>query len=75
MGCQALSGIAKDLTKTGGASLYRDPLMIGALFTHAVHAEYPRLIPPLVLGGLASLLYSSRPRRGPNQTPHGGSGV
>jgi len=36
-------------------------LMIGALCTHALRAEYPRLIPPLVLGGLACLLYSSRP--------------
>jgi putative oxidoreductase len=36
-------------------------VMIGALGTHAVHAEFPRLIPPLVLGGLAFLLYSSRP--------------
>ena len=35
-------------------------LMIGALCTHAVQAEFPRLIPPLVLGGLAFLLYSSR---------------
>ena len=37
-------------------------LMIGALGTHAVHAEFPRLIPPLVLGGLALLMYSARPR-------------
>jgi putative oxidoreductase len=37
-------------------------LMIGALGTHAVHAEFPRLIPPLVLGGLAFLMYSARPR-------------
>jgi len=37
-------------------------LMIGALCTHAVQREFPRLIPPLVLGGLAGLLYSSRPR-------------
>ena len=37
-------------------------LMIGALGTHAVHAEVPRLIPPLVLGGLAFLMYSARPR-------------
>ena len=35
-------------------------LMIGALGTHAVHAEFQRLIPPLVLGGLAFLLYSAR---------------
>jgi putative oxidoreductase len=34
-------------------------LMIGALCTHAVHAEFRRLIPPLVLGGLAFLLCSS----------------
>ena len=47
-------------------------LMIGALGTHAVHAEFPRLIPPLVLGGLASLLYSGRPRQGREQTPHCG---
>jgi len=39
-------------------------LMIGALWTHAVQAEFTRLIPPLVLGGLAFLLYSSPvPRR------------
>lgn len=31
-------------------------LMIGALCTHAIHAEFARLIPPLVLGGLALLL-------------------
>jgi len=37
-------------------------LMIGALGTHAVHAEFPRLIPPLILGGLALLMYSARPR-------------
>ena len=37
-------------------------LMIGALGTHAVNAEFPRLIPPLVLGGLAFLMYLARPR-------------
>jgi len=36
-------------------------LMIGALFTHLVNAEPLRLIPPLVLGGLALLVYSWRP--------------
>jgi putative oxidoreductase len=36
-------------------------LMIGALFTHLVHAEFPRLIPPLILGGLAFLVYWFRP--------------
>ena len=44
-------------------------LMIGALGTHAVHAEFPRLIPPLVLGGLAFLMYSARPRPGKEPTP------
>ena len=37
-------------------------VMVGALCTHAVHGELPRLIPPLVLGGLAFLLYSPRTR-------------
>lgn len=37
------------------------PLMIGAMGTHAVNAEFARLIPPLILGGLAGLLYSSAP--------------
>ena len=39
-------------------------LMIGALCTHVVQGEVPRIIPPLVLGGLALLLYSSRLRPG-----------
>jgi putative oxidoreductase len=46
-------------------------LMIGALCTHVVHGEFPRLIPPLVLGGLAFLLCSSRLRPG-GQTPNRG---
>ena len=39
------------------ASLVLGALMIGALCTHAVNAEFPRIIPPLVLGGLAFLMY------------------
>jgi uncharacterized membrane protein YphA (DoxX/SURF4 family) len=40
-------------------------IMIGALCTHVARAEFPRLIPPLVLGGLAFLLCSaSLPSRG-----------
>jgi uncharacterized membrane protein YccC len=35
-------------------------LMIGALGTHLVHAEFERLVAPLVLGGLAFLVYSAR---------------
>jgi uncharacterized membrane protein YphA (DoxX/SURF4 family) len=49
-------------------------LMIGALWTHLVHGEFPRLIPPLILGGLAFLLYSSRPRPG-KQTSNRGIAV
>ena len=36
-------------------------LMIGALLTHLVSAESLRVIPPLVLGGLAFLVYAWRP--------------
>jgi len=50
-------------------------LMFGALCTHAVHAEFPRLIPPLVLGGLAFLLYWSRLHPGREQATHRGIGV
>ena len=46
-------------------------LMIGALGTHAVNAEFPRLIPPLVLGGLAFLMYAARPRPNRQQTNPG----
>jgi len=35
-------------------------LMMGAVCTHALHAEFTRVLPPLVLGGLAFLLYSAR---------------
>jgi putative oxidoreductase len=46
-------------------------LMIGALVTHAVNAELPRLIPPLVLGGLAFVIYSAQPGRRREQTNPG----
>jgi len=39
------------------ASLILCALMTGALCTHVVHAEFPRIIPPLVLGGLAFRMY------------------
>jgi uncharacterized membrane protein YphA (DoxX/SURF4 family) len=45
-------------------------IMIGALCTHAIHGELPRLVPPLVLGGLALALYSSRLRSRGEQKPH-----
>jgi len=39
------------------ASLTLGVLMAGALCTHLVHAEFPRVVPPLVLGGVAYLVY------------------
>jgi uncharacterized membrane protein YphA (DoxX/SURF4 family) len=47
-------------------------LMIGALGTHALNADFPGLIPPLVLGGLAFLLSSARPAARRQQTPDRG---
>ncbi len=35
-------------------------VMVGALFTHLFHAEFPRTIVPLFLAGLAFLLFLSR---------------
>jgi len=37
-------------------------LMAGAFLTHLVHGEFLRVVPTLVLGGLAMLIYSSRTR-------------
>jgi uncharacterized membrane protein YphA (DoxX/SURF4 family) len=45
------------------ASVTLGALMIGALCTHLVNAEFARIIPPFVLGGLAFLTYrTSRAR-------------
>jgi putative oxidoreductase len=38
------------------ASLTLVAVMIGALGTHLVHSEFPRVVPPLILGGLAVLI-------------------
>jgi len=51
------------------ASLTLGVLMMGALCTHVVNAELPRVIPPLVLGGLALLIYWSHRRPTGEQTP------
>src|SRR5438093_4142366 len=45
------------LRRAAAATLF--VLMIGALCTHLVHAEFLRLIPPLVLGALAFLVYAA----------------
>jgi uncharacterized membrane protein YphA (DoxX/SURF4 family) len=44
------------------AALTLGALMMGALCTHVVHAEFGRAISPLVLGGLAFLMYRSHAR-------------
>jgi putative oxidoreductase len=31
-------------------------IMVGAVFTHVIHAEYARVIPPIILGTLAQFL-------------------
>ncbi len=60
---EILGGLAVLIPKwRRGAAAILVALMIGALGTHAVNAEFPRLIPPLVLGGLALLMYFARPR-------------
>ena len=37
-------------------------VMIGALLTHLVNGEVPRVVPPLVLGGVALVVYRSETR-------------
>lgn len=41
------------------ASLMLVVLMTGALVTHVVNGEFSRVVPPLVLGGLAGLMFWS----------------
>jgi uncharacterized membrane protein YphA (DoxX/SURF4 family) len=57
------------------AALTLGALMIGALCTHVANAEFPRVIPPLVLGGLAFLMYLSQGRPRAEQTPERRNGV
>jgi putative oxidoreductase len=38
------------------AAMLLAALMLGAVCTHALHAEFSRVLPPLVLGGLALLV-------------------
>jgi putative oxidoreductase len=39
------------------ASLTLAALMVGALGTHVINGEFSRVIPPLILGGLAGLVF------------------
>ena len=38
-------------------------VMTGALVTHLIHGELPRIIPPLILGTLAFCVFSLQPTR------------
>ena len=59
---EILSGIGLLVPKTRRpAAVMIIALMIGALATHLVHAEFVRVIPPLVFGGLAFLVTTGRP--------------
>lgn len=44
-------------------------VMAGALCTHVIHAELPRVIAPLILGILAFLLFLSPPATDQRSTP------
>ena len=62
---EIVSGVAVLIPKARRAAAATiGVLMIGALATHVVHGDFRRLIPPLVLGGLAFLVYMSRSRPG-----------
>jgi len=39
-------------------------IMAGALYTHARHGEFPRVVPPILLGGLAFIVFSLQSRTG-----------
>jgi len=66
---EILGGIAVLIPRwRRAASLTLVALMIGALCTHVVNAEFPRIIPPVVLGGLALLMYRSKSRSTEGQT-------
>ena len=61
---EALSGIGLLLRlsrKPAAAALII--LMAGAIFTHLLHGELPRIIPPLVMGTLAFYIFSSQPAK------------
>lgn len=69
--CEILGGVGVLIPRwRREAAAILAALMIGALCTHAIHGELPRLVAPLVLGGLAFALYSSR-LRPREQTPPG----
>ncbi len=60
---EILGGLGLLIAKSRrGAAATLIALMIGALFTHLLDGEFLRIIPPLILGAMAVLVYSWRPR-------------
>jgi putative oxidoreductase len=58
---EIVSGVGLFVPKMrGAAAAALMVLMLGAFGTHLVHGEYPRLLPPLVLGVLLHQIYSWR---------------
>src|SRR6266481_4766377 len=58
-GLEVLAGVGLLIPKSRrAAAAILIALMVGALFTHLVHAEPFRLVPPLILGGMALLVLS-----------------
>jgi putative oxidoreductase len=60
---EILAGVGLLITKLRrGAAATLVAVMIGAMYTHVVNAEYPRLIPPLILATLALVIMFDRQR-------------
>ena len=57
------------------ASLILGVLMMGALCTHLVNAEFTRVIPTVVLGGLTVLVFWAHRRPDGEQRPDGRNGA
>lgn len=70
-GTQYLVGVAEILGAAGVlagrsrriAAAMLTVLMAGAALTHVIHGELPRVIPPVVLGAVALLLFVAGARR------------
>jgi uncharacterized membrane protein YphA (DoxX/SURF4 family) len=55
---EIISGVALFPRRTRkAAAAFLMALMAGAFITHASHGEIARLIPPVILGGMAALLF------------------
>jgi putative oxidoreductase len=66
---EILAGVAVLIPRwRRAASLILGTLMMCALCTHLVNGEYPRIIPPLILGGLVFLTYRAHRGRAEERT-------